>query len=352
MTSWTEELRTGRPTQPRIVVIGTGGTIAGSIAAGADEGVSYQAGIVSIGDLLAAVPGLAEVAEVEYEQFCQIDSCDMTLDIQLALARRVAAVHERADVDGVVITHGTDTLEETAYLLHLLVSSPAPTVLTGAMRPADAPGADGPINLLAAVRTALAPPSAGFGALVVLDGTIHSARDVRKTHTSRVGAFASPYGPLGEVTHVGATYVVRPVDHPGAAGTHYAAGALDSFDVTTIDALPPVEVVYGRAGLPGRVLQGYVESGARGLVYVGHGAGNVPLDLRPELARIAAAGIPVVRASRVGTGFVERDDAVPDRVLGLVAAGDLTPAKARILLSLALTRTTDPARIQGLFDAH
>lgn len=327
---------------PRIVLVGTGGTIAGSAAVG--DGVSYQAGVVSIADLVGAVPGLDRIAALSYEQFAQIDSCDMTLERQLALARRVAELQARDDVDAVVVTHGTDTLEETAYLLHLVLPSAKPAVLVGAMRPADAPGADGPANLLAAVRTAACSESTGRGTLVVLGGAIHSARDLAKRHTSRVDAFASAHGPIGEVTDHCVTYYQQPARRFGFASAVGLAGLPES--------LPPVETVYGRAGLPASILQAYVASGACGLVYVGHGGGNIPLDLRDALAQIAAAGVPVVRASRVGEGVVARDGAVPDSALGLIAGDNLTPPKARILLALALTKTTDSAQIQEIFDTH
>ena len=326
---------------PHVVIVGTGGTIAGSVAAG--EGVTYRAGVVAVADLVAAAPGLADVARVSFEQFCQIDSCDMTLDRQLALARRIAELQAQHDVDGVVVTHGTDTLEETAYLLHLLVPYPKPTVVTGAMRPADATGADGPANLLAAVRTAASPASATLGTLVVMGEAIHCGRDVRKAHTARVDAFVSSYGPLGSVSARGTAYVVRPSRRFGASS---------AVDLASIDALPPVETVYGRAGMPPAILRAYVESGAKGLVYVGHGGGNVPLDLRPALADIAAAGVPVVRTSRVGDGLVLRDGSVPDSALGLIAGGDLNPSKARVLLSLAVATTADSTAIQDIFDTH
>lgn len=322
-----------------VVIVGTGGTIAGSVSAG--NGVAYQAGVVSVGDLIGAVPGLGDIARVSYEQFCQIDSCDMTLERQLALARRVAEIAERDDVDGVVVTHGTDTMEETAYLLHLLLPGPSPVAVTGAMRAADAPGADGPANLLAAVRTAASPDSAGLGTLVVMGEAIHCGRDVVKSGAAR-DAFASAGGPLGWVGPRGASYVVRPARRHGAASI---------FDLATLPAeLPPVETVYGRAGLPAAIVRAYVESGAKGIVYVGHGAGNVPLDLREPLAEIAAAGVPVVRTTRVADAVVTRDGAVPDSALGLIAGGDLNPAKARILLALALTHTRDAEEIQDFFD--
>ena len=338
MTASAQAPRTARP---HVVVVGTGGTIAGSVAAA--TGVAYQAGVVSVDDLLDAVPGLGDIARVSYEQFCQIDSCDMTLDRQVGLARRVADIAARDDVDGVVVTHGTDTMAETAYLLHLVLPGPTPVVLTGAMRAADAPGADGPANLLAAVRTAAPAASAGLGALVVMGEAIHCGREVVKSGAAR-DAFASAAGPLGWMTARGPSYAVRPA-------RRYGAGS--AFDLASLPAqLPAVETVYGRAGLPTAILRSAVDSGANGIVYVGHGGGNVPLDVRGPLAEIAARGVPVVRATRVADTVVARDSTVPDSALGLIAGGDLNPAKARILLALALSQTIDADALQRIFDSH
>lgn len=326
------------PTLPRVLVLGTGGTIAGSSAATQETG--YVAGVVDVGDLIRAVPGVSELAQVGYEQFAQIDSCDMTLERQLALARRVQRAVAGDDVDAVVVTHGTDTLEETAYLLHLTLGSPKPVVIVGAMRPADAPGADGPANLRNAIVAAVSQRARGLGVLVVLGEEVHGAREVTKRHTTRVNAFASAHGPLGEVVGGELRLFARPTRPHGPA----------AFALGQLGAPPPVEVLMGRAGLPPSLVSAYVASGARGLVYVGHGNGNVPLDLQPVLAAVAASGVPVVRTSRVGAGVVTRNGAVADDRLGLIAGGDLGPGKARVLLALSLTQTDDPARLQGFFD--
>lgn len=324
---------------PRILILGTGGTIAGSTTA-TDE-ATYQAGVVDVGELIRAVPGVPTLADVSYEQVCQIDSCDMTLERQLDLAEHVEAALDRDDVDAVVITHGTDTLEETAYLLHLVIRSEKPVVVVGAMRPSDAVSADGPANLRDAIKVAAAPSARGLGTLAVLCDEIHSGRELVKQHTTRVNAFGSAHGPLGELTATGPRFYARPTRAFGAQS--HVAG---------VRTAAPVEVVFGRAGLPAPILAAYVDSGTRGVVYVGHGGGNVPLDLRDALADVAARGVPVVRTSRVGSGVVGRNDAVPDDRYGLIAGDDLNPAKARILLALALTVTQDPTELQAIFDTH
>lgn len=329
---------------PHVVVVGTGGTIAGSSAATTAK--HYQAGVVTVEDLLAAVPQVGELAAVTCEQLCQIDSVEMDLPLQLRLVRRVAELTDRQDVDAVLVTHGTDTLEESAYLLHLLVPSDKPVVVVGAMRPADAPGADGPSNLLNAVRVAAHPSSRGLGTLVVAGEEIHSARDVRKEHTSRVDAFGSLNGPLGEVAGGVPRYA------HGPSRLHGRASAFDLEALAGLDDLPPVEVLVTRAGLPGSIVDAVVATGARGLVHVGPGAGNVPEGVARALDRARAAGVVVVRSTRVAWGTVARGGAVDDAGHDFVAAGDLGPYKARVLLALALAVTDDTARIQEAFDTH
>lgn len=329
---------------PRVRVVGTGGTIAGSSAATTAK--HYQAGVLTVEDLLGAVPQLASLATMTCEQLCQIDSVEMDLPLQLTLARRVAELAARDDVDAVLVTHGTDTLEESAYLLHLLVPTDKPVVVVGAMRPADAPGADGPSNLLNAVRVAAHPSSRGLGTLVVVGEEIHSAREVRKEHTSRVEAFGSPHGPLGEVAGGVPRYAHMPRQ------LHGAASAYDLEALEGLDDLPPVEVLVTRAGMPSALVDAVVATGARGIVHVGPGAGNVPDRVAEALDRARATGVVVVRSSRVARGTVARGDAYDDQGHDYVAGGDLGPYKARALLALALTVTDDTARIQDMFDTH
>ncbi|WP_116114525.1 asparaginase [Austwickia chelonae] len=330
--------------RPHVLVLATGGTIAGSTSA--TETVNYAAGVVDVDKLIDAVPGLDTLAEISHRQLWQVDSVDMDPDRQLELVRQVRSQVARPDIDGIVITHGTDTLEESAYLLDLLVGSPKPVVLVGSMRPADALSADGPANLRHAVLVAASPLSRDLGVLVVIGEEIHAARSTRKVHATRTHAFDSPYGPLGEIV----------AEEPHYSRALHRCSAVDPTSAATISAvgaeLPPVEVVQGRAGLPQPILQAVLDSGAAGVVYVGHGAGNIPADVLPRLQTLVEAGVVVMRASRVGSGTVSRKGAVDDDQYGFVAAGDLTPQQGRIALSVALTQSRDPRQVQQFIDSH
>ncbi|GAB78070.1 L-asparaginase [Austwickia chelonae] len=332
------------PPRPRILILATGGTIAG--ASDSTETVDYTAGVIGVAELVQAVPDLTRIAEISHQQLWQLDSVDMDPARQLELVRQVRAQVARPDVDGVVVTHGTDTLEESAYLLDLLVGSPKPVVVVGAMRPADALGADGPVNLRHAVIVAASPSSCGLGVLVVVGEEIHAARSVGKVHTTRTNAFASPHGPLGEVVAERACYFRTP--HRSSAVDGTAAAVISAVG----QELPAVEVVQGRAGLPQQMLQAVLESGAAGVVYVGHGAGNVPSDVLPRLGALVDAGVVVMRASRVCSGPVTRGGAVDDDRYGFVAAGDLTPQQGRISLAVALAQSRDPRQVQKFVDTH
>ena len=258
--------RTPTASLPRIAVVATGGTIAGAGTAPGDAAsAAYRSAVVSADELLAAVPGLQRLAALQAEQLFQIDSADFTDDKLVQLARRVAALCKRDDVDGVVITHGTDTMEESAYFLHLTVQSAKPIVFTGSMRPGTAPAADGPANLLHAVAVAAHASSAGRGVLVVMNEEIHSARDVAKVHSQRLDAFASPHGALGAVVQ-GAPRWYRAVTRP-----HTTASA---FDITAIDALPLVGVVMGHGHMRRELFDAWVAAGARAIVHAGFGGGT------------------------------------------------------------------------------
>ncbi|MFT3777873.1 MAG: asparaginase [Ottowia sp.] len=323
--------------RPRIALLATGGTIAG---AGTGEGAAYRAAVAPVGELIAAVPGLARLADLHAEQLMQIDSADFTDSHLLQLARRVAALCARDDVDGVVVTHGTDTLEESAYFLHLTVPSRKPVVLTGAMRPATALAADGPVNLLHAVAVAAHPSSAGRGVLVVMNEEIHSARDVAKVHTLRLDAFASPHGALGGVVE-GAPRWWRALARPHTADS--------AFDIGRIDALPLVGLVASHGNLRREPYDAWVAAGARAIVHAGFGGGTVPAYLRDAFIGLRARGVLLVRASRVGAGPVIRNATFDDDGCGSVAADDQNAPRARLLAALALTRTQDAGEVQAMF---
>ncbi|MBP0589003.1 asparaginase [Paraburkholderia sp. LEh10] len=327
---------------PRIAVLATGGTIAGA-APDATNTSGYQAGVVGVGQLLAAVPSLASVANVQAEQVASVDSKDMTLALWTKLAQRVNALLASDEIDGVVITHGTDTLEETAYLLHLTVKGDKPVVLTAAMRPSSALSADGPLNLLNAVTVAGKAEAKGQGVLVAFNNRIHSARDVVKTSTYAVDAFQSPeIGALGWVQD-GRVEFQRGVVRPHTLATPFVIG----------DAWPVVEVVTSYAGVSRVAIDALVAAGVQGIVVAGTGNGSIHSAMQTALAEAAATGVAVVRSSRVGSGHVMHNGAAADDALGFVTAGALNPYKARVLLMLALAAgLTTAAALQQVFDRY
>jgi L-asparaginase len=322
----------------RVALIQTGGTIDSLGTDRLDIAWYTEAGKrLQPGELVAAVPELASIADVEESVFRRLPSHALTNADWLELAARVEAVLA-SDFDGVVVTHGTNTLEETAYFLSLVVRSDKPVVITGSMRPASAVSADGYLNLLNAVRVAASPAARGHGALVVLNDTIHSARDVTKTNTFRVETFKGrDLGPLGYADGDGqVTFWHRSLKQ-------HAVFSLDG-----LDDLPRVDIVVSHVGADGTAVDAFVAAGARGIVSAGTGAGKpTPLE-DAALDRAVAAGIVVVQGSRVGSGRVVRSPGLRQRQI--VAADNLQPWKARVLLSLALTRTTDLDAIQRLFD--
>jgi L-asparaginase len=327
---------------PRIAVLATGGTIAGA-AADAAQTAGYQAGLIGVDQLLAAVPALANIAQIHAEQIASIDSKDMAPSLWTTLAQRINALLASADTDGVVITHGTDTLEETAYLLHLTVKSTKPVVLTAAMRPATALSADGPLNLLCAVTLAASAAANGKGVLVAFNNRIHSARDVVKTSTYTVDTFHSPeIGALGWVQD-GRIEFQRSVVRPHTVDTQFVIGT----------QWPSVEIVTSYAGVSRVPADALVAAGVRGIVVAGTGNGSIHASLQAALVDAARQGVAVVRASRVGSGHVMRNGAAPDDMLGFVSAGTLNPYKARVLLMLALAAgSTGSVALQQIFDTY
>ena len=331
-------------TLPRVAVVTTGGTIDSLGADRLDLAAYLETGRrLEPGALLASVaPELATIARVAETPFPRLAAHAFT-DAHLAnLVELVRTILARGDTDGVVITHGTNTLEETAWLLHLTLATDAPIVVTGAMRPASALSADGPLNLVDAVRVAAAPAARGLGVLVAMDGTVHGARDVTKANTLRVDAFASPMaGPIGRVDGDGRVVITS---RPARAVT--LRGAYAGVDLR---ALPRVDVVASYQGADGTLIDAAVAAGARGTVSAGTGAGYpTPLEVR-ALEAASAAGVVIAQSSRVGSGRVPPVPALLDR--GWVAADDLVPWKARILLRLALAAGEDLETIRARFVA-
>ncbi|HWJ05594.1 MAG TPA: type II asparaginase [Steroidobacteraceae bacterium] len=323
----------------RITVLATGGTIAGAQASATDYG--YKSGAYDVDSLLKAVPNLDKLAVITGEQVANIGSQDMNDEVWLKLAKRVNAVLAGADTDAVLITHGTDTLEETSYFLSLVTGSDKPVVMVGSMRPATAISADGPGNIYNGVAVASSPGAKGKGTLVVLNDTIHYARNVVKTDTTSVQTFVSiNRGPAG-VVHTGTVDWFEPMDRK--------LGKATGFSVDTLDRLPRVDVIYAHANMSADLIDAAIRNGAKGLVIAGVGDGNMTTPALDALTRAAKNGIVVVRSTRLPSGIVLRNNEVNDDEKGFVASGELNPAKSRVLLQLALTQTADPVRIQKMF---
>jgi len=330
------------PVLPRVTVLATGGTIAG--AEGARPSRGYRAGMFSIEALIAAAPGIGSLARLDAAHVASIGSQDMGEAVWRALARRAQAALDDPGVSGVVVTHGTDTMEETAYFLNLVVRSAKPVVLVGAMRPATAMSADGPMNLYNAVATAAHPDAIGRGVLVVANDEVHFAREVAKTNTTQVGTFRSTHRGLAGLVSSGRLHFYgMPVRRHTLAS---------EFRVPAAGALPKVDIVYAHAGMGGELVDAAVRAGALGLVIAGVGNGNLGAGALEAAAAAARSGVAVVRSSRTGGGIVERNVEMDDDRLGFIAADELNPQKARILLMLALTGTRDPAALQEMFYAY
>jgi L-asparaginase len=327
---------------PRIAVLATGGTIAGAAPEAANT-AGYQAGVIGVAQLLAAVPGLDAIARIEAEQVASIDSKDMALALWTTLAQRVNTLLAGDDIDGVVITHGTDTLEETAWLLHLTVKSTKPVVMTAAMRPATALSADGPLNLLNAVTLAASCAATGQGVLVAFNNRVHCARDVTKISTYAVDAFQSPeIGALGWVQDARVELQRRAL-RPHTVDTPFTADA----------QWPQVEIVASYAGVSRIAVDALVAAGVRGIVVAGTGNGSIHAIVQQALAEAAAKGVAIVRASRAGSGHVMHNGAAKDDALGFVSAGTLNPYKARVLLALALRGgISERVALQRVFDTY
>jgi L-asparaginase len=325
---------------PNVVILATGGTIAGSGATSTTT-VGYKAATVPVQALIEAVPELKKVAAVRGEQVFQIASQNLTNDDWLKLAKRANELLRQPDVDGIVVTHGTDTLEETAYFLNLVTKSDKPVVIVGAMRPSTALSADGPINLYNAVLVAASKAAVGKGVLVCMNDQINSGRDVTKTNTSTADTFKSPeLGLLGYVQGDRVAFYRLP------ARRH----TLNSeFDISGIDKLPNVEIAYGFANVSRTTVDALAAAGVDGIVYAGVGDGNPSEVTEQALADARAKGILIVRSARVGNGIVARNNEVNDDKRDFVVSDTLNPQKARILLTLALTKTRDTKEIQRMF---
>ena len=327
---------------PNIVVLATGGTIAG--AAASDVQAGYTSGQVGVEQLLAAVPQAKKLAVLRGEQVSNIGSQDMNDEVWLKLAVRINELVAMPDVDGVVVTHGTDTIEETAFFLNLVVKSAKPVVLTAAMRPSTALSADGPLNFYNAVAVAGSKDAAGRGVLVVVNDWVHGASSLTKTSTTAVQTFMSPLWGLVATVAYGEVEFYR-----GPVGKH-TTGSVFAVDKDT--AMPRVDIIMAHENMDGAMIDAAVAAGAKGVVIAGVGNGNMTAAAIATLAKHAKNGIVCVRASRVATGRVGRNVEVDDDKNGFVASLAHNPQKSRVLLRLALTKTRDPKEIQRYFDEY
>lgn len=325
---------------PKVAVLSTGGTIASK----QDPVKGGYVPALSGEDLVAAVPSIKKLAQIRAEQISNIPSQDMTPEIWLHLAGRVNELLAKPEIAGIVITHGTNTLEETAYFLDLTTVSVKPVILVGAQRPASDPDSDGPRNLLDAIRVAIAPEAAGKGVMVVMNGQISAARDVTKTNTNRVETFRGlEFGQLGVADAERVRFYRAPLQR-------------QTFAVDSRTQLGRVDIVMSYAGADGLVIRSLLRDGAvQGLVIAGLGLGNVPGSMFDAIREACERGVPVVISTRVPTGRIfplsaAKGSALALKRSGCVLADDLSPQKARILLMLALTKTHDPGALQKYFD--
>ncbi|WP_242539763.1 type II asparaginase [Trinickia mobilis] len=326
---------------PHIAILGTGGTIA-STAASATQLHDYKL-TGDIDAILNAVPQVRRIAELRAEQVVSVDSHDIDNAMLLTIARRVDAVLSQPDVEGVVLTHGTDTLEETAYFLNLTIKRSKPIVVVGAMRPSTALSADGPLNLYNAVRVATSAQAAGKGVLVVLNDRIGAARYVSKTSTTATDAFRSfEQGCIGEIAGGKIHFYNMPT------GIHTQA---TEFPIQGVgDDLPLVDIIYDHQNAGTHLYDAAIRAGVRGIVLAATGNGSLSRTARAGARSALHHDVRFVRSTRVAQGVVT--SLADDEMLHMVAANSLNPQKARILLMLALTRTSDFRAIQAYFDTY
>lgn len=325
--------------KPTVVIVATGGTIAGA-GASALNSATYQAAKVPVDKLIAGVPELASVANVRGEQAFQIASESFTNDKLVTLGKRVSTLLKDPEVGGVVVTHGTDTLEETAFFLNLVIKSDKPIVVVGSMRPGSAMSADGMLNLYNAVVVAASPSAKGKGVLITMADDILSGRDAAKRVNIKTSAFGSQWGTLGMVVE-GKTFWFRSLAKRHTVNSE--------FDIDTIDALPDVSIVYGSGSMNMALYDAAATPGVKAIINAGTGNGSVPNYAVDKLKSIRDKGVLVIRSSRVADGIVLRNAEQPDDKYDWVVAHDLNPQKAKILAAVALTKPQTTAELQRIF---
>lgn len=322
-----------------IVILGAGGTITG-VGSNSLAMSVYNAGALDIQQVVAGIPLLHEKVNVITEQFTKLGAFNASFELWLALAERVNTLLAAEDIDGVVITHGTDTLEDTAYFLNLVIKSDKPVVITGAMRPASALCAEGPLNIYNAVKIAASKQAVGKGVLVALNEEIHAAREATKTSTSNVSTFKSPNsGPIGLVSNGEPVFYLTSTRRH-TSGSEFSVGADTEF--------PVVKLLYFHINEDTSLLAAALAAGVQGIVYVGTGNGNLAGAVARPLRTAVANGLTLVRATRVTSGVITTSVSKWDE-LGYIAADNLNPSKARILLMLALLKTRDSKELKRIF---
>jgi L-asparaginase len=327
--------------KPNVTILATGGTIAGAAATGTQSG--YTSGAVNIDAMVAAVPGIAKLATIKGEQIANVGSQDMSFEILLTVAKRINEL-AKSDVDGFVITHGTDTLEESAFFLNLTVKTNKPVVMVGSMRPSTAVSADGPLNLYNAVGVAIDPNAKGRGVLIVMNDSIHAAHSLTKTSTTSVDTFMSPFRGLAGVSSYGKNdFYTSPV---------WKHTTQTEFDIASVTQLPRVDIIYAYADMPPDLIEAAVARGAKGVVIAGVGNGNMNKVAVDAAAAAVKKGVIVVRSSRVPIGLVGRNVELDDDKLGFVASDELNPQKSRILLMLALLKSAPADKLQTMFRTY
>ncbi len=324
---------------PRVKILATGGTIAG--AGTSSDRAGYKAGALPIDELLNAVPQIHKVATITGEQISSVGSQDMSIEIWMKLDKRINEIFAKNEADAIVITHGTDTQEETSFFLNLTLRSDKPVVITGSMRPATAISADGPKNLYDAVVVAASPASAGKGPLVLFSENIFDGRDIQKMNSTHVEAFSAPNaGAIGQVYDGKVSY--------------YNANIRKSdkntpFDISKVTKMPKVEIVYMYADADPVLINTLVANKVEGIVIAGVGNGNFNKAFYTAIENAVKAGVVVCRATRCPSGRVVLEDEIDDAKLGTIVSDDLNPQKARILLMLGLTQTKDKKQLQQYF---
>ncbi|HKO79200.1 MAG TPA: type II asparaginase [Chitinophagaceae bacterium] len=323
----------------KILILATGGTIAGSAASGVQSG--YTSGQVTIDAMVNSVPDALKLADIKGEQISNVGSQDMSFEIMLKVANRINELANGKEYDGFVITHGTDTMEETAYFLNLVVKTEKPVVLVGSMRPSTAISADGPLNLYNGIAVAADPKAKGHGVLLVMNDWIHSAQSLTKVSTTAVQTFMSPIRGLIGTTSYGVNDFYHYPDQK--------FGKSSEFDVKGVTTFPRVDIIYADADMKPDLIDASIEKGAKGIVIAGVGNGNMNKASLDACARASKKGIIVVRSTRVATGIVGRNVECNDDELGLIASYGLNPQKSRILLTVALLKPRKLDELQKIF---